>query len=402
MCNFCSLIAGEAYRFNGMTAEGSPVIVTYKYPDQRDLGHDERTADAKLKAAVDLATDHIESLAGVRFVEVGADDHAMIDIIYNDDGTGISYGMYPYVVEGLTSTSGTLAMTTLFTSFSVGGFGYEFLLHEFGHMLGLKHPFSGDNTLPAHLDHTDNTVMSYTTITGPKTAMQAYDIAALRQLYGTPDAIADVSVSYNHGTDILRVLGTHAGDRLIGANETNHIFGGRGADAIFGRDGDDRLGGNQGNDRLFGNGGRDIMWGHHGADWMDGGSGADRLRGGLGADTLIGGIGADRLFGGPGDDRLFGGSGADSFVGGPGRDLIVGGSGSDVFVLDANLSGDLIRDFNPFEGDRLDVRRLGLTAAEALDSLVDVGAHSRFVHEGAFAVLYRFDAAHFGQDLFIA
>lgn len=65
-----------------------------------------------------------------------------------------------------------------------GSSGYEVLLHEIGHALGLGHPFDGTFVLPANQDNTNNTVMSYTHAGANKSTFQAFDLLALRWLYG--------------------------------------------------------------------------------------------------------------------------------------------------------------------------------------------------------------------------
>ncbi|MGH8383391.1 immunoglobulin-like domain-containing protein, partial [Pseudomonas sp.] len=98
---------------------------------------------------------------------------------------------------------------------------------------------------------------------------------------------------------------------------------------------------NDGADTLLGGDGNDIIFGQGGDDRLDGGKGNDILLGGSGKDTLLGGEGNDILFGGKGDDILTGGSGADTFV------WKAGDTGKDV-----------IKDFKPGEGDRLDLSDL--------------------------------------------
>lgn len=64
-----------------------------------------------------------------------------------------------------------------------GSLAYEALLHEIGHALGLKHPFEGQYRLPAELDNTENTVMSYNHTKWPNYTFRPFDIKALNYLY---------------------------------------------------------------------------------------------------------------------------------------------------------------------------------------------------------------------------
>nr|WP_319004564.1 immunoglobulin-like domain-containing protein [Pseudomonas sp. BT-42-2] len=107
---------------------------------------------------------------------------------------------------------------------------------------------------------------------------------------------------------------------------------------------------NDGADTLMGGAGNDIIFGQGGNDYIDGGKGNDILLGGTGNDTLLGGEGNDVLFGGAGNDTL---------IGGKGNDILSGGAGTDTFVWKAgDLGNDVIKDFKPAEGDRLDLSDL--------------------------------------------
>ncbi|HEX8232218.1 MAG TPA: M10 family metallopeptidase C-terminal domain-containing protein [Caulobacteraceae bacterium] len=102
--------------------------------------------------------------------------------------------------------------------------------------------------------------------------------------------------------------------------------------------------------------GADAIYGNAIANRLLGAAGKDLLVAAAGDDLLEGGAGGDRLYGGEGRDRTEGGKGADLLVGGAGRDLLTGGHGADVFRFTALTDGgDLIRDFNPAEGDRVDL-----------------------------------------------
>jgi Ca2+-binding RTX toxin-like protein len=92
---------------------------------------------------------------------------------------------------------------------------------------------------------------------------------------------------------------------------------------------------------------------------VDGGGGTGTLIGTTGDDVISGNIQADILVGGDGDDILIGGAGNDELLGGAGNDIMSGGSGSDTFTWQADESGtDIITDFNPVEGDALNIADL--------------------------------------------
>uniref|UniRef100_UPI003A8EEBBE tandem-95 repeat protein n=1 Tax=Ferrimonas sp. TaxID=2080861 RepID=UPI003A8EEBBE len=89
--------------------------------------------------------------------------------------------------------------------------------------------------------------------------------------------------------------------------------------------------------------------------------------------TIIGDRLDDTLIGESGDDLLIGGEGNDLLIGGEGDDIFIGGSGADTFKWlpgDADGSTDTIIDFNPSEGDVLDISEV-LTGLEEQDEISD-------------------------------
>jgi serralysin len=128
---------------------------------------------------------------------------------------------------------------------SAGTDGYEVLLHELGHALGLKHPFEGDVQLPSEQDSTALTLMSYTDRGGPYSNYSAYDVAALMYLYGG-DGLGG---ALGHNSNGVVLIGTAAADNLIGTAGADRLDGANG--------GDDRLTGGNGNDTLIGGDGLD-------------------------------------------------------------------------------------------------------------------------------------------------
>ena len=190
--------------------------------------------------------------------------------------------------------------------------------------------------------------------------------------------------------------------RFFGDAANNVIRGTKSKDEIWARAGDDIVSGLQGDDTIYGEAGDDTLYG--GAEGMLVFDGNDYLNGGAGADTLYGGSGIDRLFGGEGDDvikggdgndnwsykngdiegylnggsgndQLFGEGGDDYLQGGLGGDFLTGGSGADRFAFEhidestlrsssstsLSFGVDTILDFNPAQGDVIDIHRIANT-----------------------------------------
>ena len=167
---------------------------------------------------------------------------------------------------------------------------------------------------------------------------------------------ADVQQLFEAGQRGLDLVGTSDDDRLIGGLDDEILRGLAGSDRLSGAGGDDVLRGGGGADNLLGGLGDDQLFGGPGDDDLRGGAGADALRGQGGADRLRGAGGADELFGNNGEDQLVGGPGDDLLNGGNGSDVLTGGGGGDLFQIDRISHGvDRVRDFDPSEGDVLDL-----------------------------------------------
>jgi Ca2+-binding RTX toxin-like protein len=199
---------------------------------------------------------------------------------------------------------------------------------------------------------------------------------------------------------VERIIGSQYSDFLYGDAQSNILYGGGSPDFLYGRGGNDNLLGGGGFDFLYGGSGKDVLNGQWHTDRLYGNDGDDRIWGGTNyvrhfypgtnyADVLFGGAGNDQLHGDarlpsdrtlrteyykpldfmPGRDELHGGTGNDILNGDGGNDTLWGDGGADRFKFDAPYTvkdatgakmritsgNDVIRDFHPGEGDRLDL-----------------------------------------------
>jgi RTX calcium-binding nonapeptide repeat (4 copies) len=109
-------------------------------------------------------------------------------------------------------------------------------------------------------------------------------------------------------TNLCRVSGTNADDRIAGTPLFDRIVGGGGDDVLSAVDD------NYQGDDLYGGSGNDVLTGGTWGNVLDGGRGDDRLAGGMRDDTLLGGPGNDVLAGGPGKDTIYARDGARDVV----------------------------------------------------------------------------------------
>lgn len=436
----------EEKRWNAHVNRKVPVFVSYSFFESDELpwagtlpyyATGTTSFSAAQRTAFRKALAEFEKVSGVIFVETQGD--AMIRA---HGVTGSQWGgwaNYPWVTNY--STSSSTIVLDLTKGDKLSGFGFEVILHEIAHAMGLSHTFDGKYTLKESLDSTSTSIMSYNWAATPYLSPRPMDIQALQHIYG--GRVNDTGWSYGfkngtfkasgaagndkmigvsgrndlsgkggddlligrEGADILRggagndVLKGFAGlDRLEGGagNDVlwasakgvtdyahNTLLGGDGNDRLFGRFGPDTLKGAAGKDTLSGQGGNDIMHGGAGADVMDGGSANDRMLGQDGNDQLHGGSGDDHLNGGRHPDTLTGGRGNDNIQGAAGRDMLTGGVGADLFVYrkDAAGSRDTITDFE-LGVDHIQIGDTGFIWEDASIKRADGGADSMMIFEG--------------------
>jgi hypothetical protein len=237
--------------WNYQTGVGNTLLYTFSITSGTEAGQSGQQAfSASQQSAARSALAYLSQITGIQFAETTEGAAAQIHLCSIDISGANVTGMcswstqYSYSGNQLVSYDAdayvyldNVEWRAQNSNLAPGGYGYETLLHELGHALGLKHSFEGAVTLPAAQDSTLNTLMSYTSVGGAHSQYQQYDIAALNWLYG--------------------------GDGLGGALGINSTTGARyltgttGADTLTGTASDDVLKGNAGNDTLNGGAGND-------------------------------------------------------------------------------------------------------------------------------------------------
>lgn len=208
------------------------------------------TFNTAQQSAVLAALDYIGDLTGIVFSAAASGNEADLhfgaaDLVGNDVA-GLCSWNYSYSYSGNTVVSYSADAWIYLDNVqrvgenanpAPGGVGYQTLLHELGHALGLKHPFEGGVTLPANRDNTDYTLMSYDRVGAPDDQFAPYDVATLLWLYGG-DGLGGL---LGQGTAGLYLVGSEAADTLSGGNGNDSFEGEAGNDTILGGAGTDSV-----------------------------------------------------------------------------------------------------------------------------------------------------------------
>ena len=203
----------------------TPLTVTYAFlttpllPSDAEVTFDNfAPLNATQQSAVRLIYGTSQSLTGLTFLEtadtLGADivfgnadipDSSTMaltffdySISYKADGSIASLDIKDYVYFDNVEFGDVMANPV------PGSLGYETILHEAGHTLGLDDT-AYTQTLPNLLDNTDFTVMSYNETSTYKANFSVLDVAALHTLYADSGTIRDFGL-----TPVLSWPGTTA------------------------------------------------------------------------------------------------------------------------------------------------------------------------------------------------
>jgi Ca2+-binding RTX toxin-like protein len=267
-----------------------------------------------------------------------------------------------------------------------GSLGYEIILHEIGHALGLKHPEDdGGNGRPKRDTTGDESLMTNRAAVDliSNSTPMTLDVQAIQRIYGAnlgyhagDDAyfLSDAKqlVWDAGGTDTLNASSWVASTIDLRAGHTSKS-GWRSAVIAHDVTIENAIGSPE-EDSILGNGANNFLSGGGGNDTLTGGGGADTLAGGIGNDqfevdsiddtvvesghegwdtlqslapnfTLPANVEALKLMGlanidgtgNAGNNELIGNSGNNRLEGGGGIDMMVGGGGDDSYVVTTQI-----------------------------------------------------------------
>jgi serralysin len=239
---------------------------------------------------------------------------------------------------------------------SPGNFGYQRLVHEIGHALGLRQPnnYAGSGsverpTFPPQgprlsfvQDNNSNTAMSFNIAGVGASTPMPYDIRALQFLYGFSEG--------NRGNDVYRF----DGNNFIGVKQTIWDAGGidtfdfSALPAIGSYFFDMNEGGVSTNQSAL-NASTYLAINDPTQFPYSASSYGTYIAYGTTIENLLGSPVNDLILGNSAPNGINGGAGDDTIIGGLGSDTLAGGPGRDTFVYAPGDGTDLITDFNPAE-----------------------------------------------------
>ena len=328
-----ALIPGVATGFPSLL--GSSKTFYYCFPSSAPAHFDGADASgfkaftAQQQAFAREALAYISTVVDLHFVET-TNPSAVNSIVFaNNTQSGSSgYAYFPHDSyigsDVLLNYSGSSASNLTPRN---GEYSAITLIHELGHALGLKHPFTQSDSEGPYLPAAENTsqwsVMSYNSRAADYYLRYSpLDIAALQYMYGPSKAVAanntfTLAMGASNiiwdggGTDTIdgsalaqaltlylepgywgyigskSSLISDAGQITVNFGSViENAIGGVAADTITGNTADNRIAGMSGNDTLSGGSGN---------DWLDGGEGNDAFLGLAGKDAIYGGNGLDKL-----------------------------------------------------------------------------------------------------------
>lgn len=262
--NYIDALLGNLPNWNYVTPGTNTLYYSFSVASNLESGNSmllsaPKAFTASQAAAARGALSYASQLTGIKFVETADANLAQVHFananLAGSGTTGLDSNRIGYSYNGSNVITKFNAASYVYldnaewggvnANLAAGTQGYETLLHEVGHMLGLKHPFEGTIRLPSTTDNTAHTLMSYTHSGGFHSTFAENDIAALKWLYGGDGLAGNLGVNSLTGARWLAGTGT-----------ANALTGGGANDILEGDGGNDILDGGAGTDTAFYNGAR--------------------------------------------------------------------------------------------------------------------------------------------------
>lgn len=295
------------------------------------------------QAAFIEIVNHLGSIVNINFQQVadvagpagspGSAGNIRIGWTGIDDDNAAAYAFLP--VEWPLGGDIWLLSDNLSQDVANNSFTYLTFIHEFGHALGLKHPFEDEQygAIPAAYDSLEFTVMSYTDTTLSREAVYAdlypqtfmyYDILALIHMYGARETNPEDTTYVFDGNNqyYMTLWDTGGTDTIEFTNMTGGVF----------LDLSSAEWANVGTTVTYYNASNQVAATRTGTVFIPDEVDIENVYGTVFADTITGGEENNILRGLGGDDTLSGGDGDDYLAGGGGQDGLTGGAGQDIFV----------------------------------------------------------------------
>ncbi|WP_306141769.1 M10 family metallopeptidase C-terminal domain-containing protein [Roseibium sp. MMSF_3412] len=321
-----SSLAGTAVPF-GETLSSNAVTYAFPSAGQAESGLSAYTPAQQIAAVAALTL--WADLSGLTVAPAEAGAPATIRFLHSSET--------PYAATFATQTGSTIVTNPDAIGqdgFGPGTFGFQALMHEVGHALGLDHA-------PEPVSHLQS-IMS--PVTADRVGAHWWNEQG-NWIYAQTPMLEDIAaIQLAYGTDPQ----TRAGDSTYGFNgtETGSIYD-------FSRKENPVL-------TIYDADGTDVLdfsgWDAPAIIDLNPGalSSANGMTGNIG---IAYGTVIEKAIGGAGDDLLIGSDLADELDGGAGLDTLYGGDGADTFVLSHDDFADVIADFESGT-DRLDLSAL--------------------------------------------
>jgi len=327
-----SIIGSRKFEGSVVKYRFMPADMSVPKPFDEEVDPDETLTtqqwSADQKALARQAMDSISDVANIRFVEAKDNEEPDWQLAAGQSKSGRSWMNFPGNGQQIASlhwpenASGTDHLMP-------GGRAYFTILHEFGHGLGLEHPFDGVvmeglrqgqayGAGEALLNNNMHTIMSYNHAQAPlnlsaeelfdranPSTLMPLDIAALQQKYGAntshaqEDNVYELVDENKPGTAFSTIWDTGGDDTIKYSGTGNATLDLRAATLQYEEGG----GGFSSRASLFAR------------------EGSSPIQGGL---TIANGVVIENATGGSGNDRLIGNDADNTFTGNAGRDFIQG------------------------------------------------------------------------------